>query len=374
MKVLKMLIILFGFILLNIYLFVRGWQAFPSHVWLHIIYTVSFIFASMAMFVSVFLGNRLPLWVSRILDLVGGYWIILFIFLVVAVLIGDIARMANHFFGIYPEWVRMHYDQVKIYYLIVVAFVVVSISMIGYYNFINPRITKLTVDIEKPNLNNDSFKVIVASDIHLGHLIRKGRLEKWVALINKQKPDLILIAGDVFDHNLKAVFAQNMDQTLASLSAPFGVYAIPGNHDYYAGIEEVVQYLQRSGIHVLRDSVVTIDQKIILIGRDDLSNKNRKPLKSIVQGLNRNLPWILMDHQPSAFNESIDNRVDIHFSGHTHNGQFFPVSWMVSKIYPLAYGYKKMGSTHFYVSSGLGLWGAAIRLGTHSEIVQITIR
>jgi uncharacterized protein len=374
MKVLKMLIILIGFILLNIYLFVRGWQVFPSHTWLHIIYSVFFVFASTAFFMSVFLGNRLPLWMSRILDLIGGYWMILFIFFIVAVLIGDISRVANHFFGIYPDWVRTHYDQVKIYYLIVIAFFAVSISFIGYYNFNNPRITHITLDIDKPKQNNSDIKVIVVSDIHLGHLIRKGRLEKWVALINKQKPELILIAGDVFDHNLKAVYAQNMDQTLSKLSAPYGVYAIPGNHDYFAGIEDAVQYLQNAGIHVLRDSVVTVDQKLVLIGRDDLTNRNRKPLKSIVQGVSRNLPWIVLDHQPSAFNESIDNKVDIHFSGHTHNGQFFPVSWVVSKIYPLAYGYKKMDNTHFYVSSGLGLWGAAIRLGTHSEIVQITIR
>ncbi len=369
-----MLFFLAGFIILNVYLFVRGWQALPQQSLIHSIYTIAFVFAATAVFISVLLGNRLPLGVSRIFDLVGGYWIILFLFLVAAALIGDLFRIAHHFLDIYPDWVKMHYDQVKIYYMALVFLMVMIISGIGYWRFSNPQVTRLTFELDKAQLNHGGLKVVVASDIHLGHLIRKGQLEKWVTLINNQKPDIILFAGDVFDHNLKAVQAQQLDITLAKLNARYGVYAIPGNHDYYAGIDGAIQYLRNSGIHVLRDSAVTVDDKIVLIGRDDLTNRNGRPLKTLTQGLNRNLPWILLDHQPSRFNESIENKVDIHVSGHTHQGQFFPVSWVVSKIYPLAYGYKKISGTHFYVSSGLGLWGAAIRLGTNSEIVQITIR
>lgn len=374
MKVLNMLFFLAGFVILNVYLFVRGGQALSQQALIHSFYTIAFVFVSTAVFISVFLGNRLPLGVSRIFDLVGGYWIILFVFLVAAAFIGDLSRIANHFFGIYPDWVKVHYEQVKIYYLALVFFIVMVISGIGYWRFSNPQVTRLTFELEKAHLNHGGLKVVVASDIHLGHLIRKGRLEKWVTLINNQKPDIILFAGDVFDHNLKAVQAQKLDVTLAKLKATYGVYAIPGNHDYYAGIDGAIQYLRNSGIHVLRDSAVTVDDKIVLIGRDDLTNRNRRSLKILTQGLNRNLPWFLLDHQPLGFAESIENNVDIHVSGHTHQGQFFPVSWIVSKIYPLAYGYKKISGTHFYVSSGLGLWGAMIRLGTNSEIVQITIR
>lgn len=369
-----MLFFLAGFILLNVYLFVRGWQALPQQTLIHSIYTIVFVFVSTAVFISVFLGNRLPLGMSRIFDLVGGYWIILFLFLVVAALLGDVFRIVNHYFNVYPDWVKMHYDQLKLYYLALVFLAVIIISGIGYSRFNNPQVTKLTFELEKAQLNHGGLRVIVASDIHLGHLIRKGRMEKWVTLINNQKPDIILFAGDVFDHNMKAVYAQDLYATLARLSATYGVYAIPGNHDYYAGIDGAIQYLKKSGIHVLRDSTITLDDKIVLIGRDDLTNRNRRSLKALTQGLDRNLPWFLLDHQPLGFAESIENKVDIHVSGHTHQGQFFPVSWIVSKIYPLAYGYREISGTHFYVSSGLGLWGAAIRLGTNSEIVQITIR
>jgi predicted MPP superfamily phosphohydrolase len=124
----------------------------------------------------------------------------------------------------------------------------------------------------------------------------------------------------------------------------------------------------------LRDQAVIIDDKFLLIGRDDITNKNRKPLKSLVEGFNPEMPRIVLDHQPHNLSESYDNHVDLHISGHTHNGQIFPFNRIVAKIYELGYGYKKTGNTHYYVSSGLGLWGAPLRIGTRSEIVSIILK
>jgi predicted MPP superfamily phosphohydrolase len=202
-------------------------------------------------------------------------------------------------------------------------------------------------------------------------VIRKGRLTKWVELINSHRPDLVLLAGDIFDHNIRAVEAQQMDSELLKLKATYGVYAVPGNHDYYAGIDQVLAYLKRSGIRVLRDSAVIIDNRLAIYGRDDQTNRNRKSLQELLSTLETDLPRVVLDHQPGSINESVTHRIDLHISGHTHNGQIFPINRIVSRIYDLPYGYKKSGQTHLYVSSGLGLWGAPIRLGTQSEIVKI---
>jgi predicted MPP superfamily phosphohydrolase len=92
-----------------------------------------------------------------------------------------------------------------------------------------------------------------------------------------------------------------------------------------------------------------------------------------VAGVDGELPTLLMDHQPANLAEAVENNIDVQISGHTHNGQIYPVSRIVAKMYELAYGYRKKGKTHFYVSSGLGLWGAPIRLGTQSEIVKMKL-
>jgi uncharacterized protein len=374
MTLLRMLFVFIVFIALNFYLFLRGWQALPPRTDLHIVYSILYLFASSAVFIAVFAGSKLPVWMSRVFEVVGGYWILLFIFMFSAALLADIFRILNHYFAIYPSWVITHYPQTKILYLGFVLFLLVCISVIGYIRFINPKITEVPIALDRNNHMEEEFNIIAISDIHLGNVIRKDRLAAWVKLINRQDADIIMIAGDMFDHNMNTVESQQMDIELSRLSAKYGVYAIPGNHDYYAGIDKAMQYMKKSGIRVLRDQAVTIDNRIVVIGRDDLTNRKRKSLSLLMTSVNGKLPRIVLDHQPLSFTESRENGVDLHISGHTHNGQIFPFSRIVSKMYELGYGYRKIGNTHFYVSSGLGLWGAPIRLGTQSEIVKFILK
>jgi predicted MPP superfamily phosphohydrolase len=374
MTVVRMLFLFLTFILLNVYLFIRGWQALPDKAALHLLYSVIFGFVSSSVFFAIFLGNYLPLWLSHLLERVGGYWIMLFIFILLGTFLADVLRILHHFFGIFPEWVVNQYAQAKLYYLFGLIVLLITISIIGFFRYANPRISEISIIPNHGTQVDQSITIVAVSDIHLGNLIRKRRFSVWVDLINRQKADVILIVGDIFDHNMKTVENQNLDAELGKLNAKYGVYAIPGNHDYYAGIDNALAYLKKSGIHVLRDQSVIIDNKMMIIGRDDLTNRNRKPLDSLLYGKQTNLPRIVMDHQPLSFKESIEGNIDLHLSGHTHNGQIFPVSWVVSKIYELGYGYRQSGNTHFYVSSGLGLWGAPIRLGTRSEIVKIVLK
>ncbi len=374
MKLFRMLIVLLVFAALNIYLFMRGWQALPAHTTVRIIYPVLFILASTAVFVAVLLGGKLPLWLSRIFDVIGGYWMILFVFMVTAALLADLLRLVHHYHPFFPDWVTADYARAKLYYFVAVMAVLVIISVIGYLRFDNPRIKELNVNIVKENAAADSFTIVAASDIHLGNLIRRNRLAGWVDIINRQKPDFIVLAGDLFDHNMKAVESQDMRKELLRLDAKYGVYAVPGNHDYYAGIAHAMKYMESSGIVVLRDQALTVGHKLVIVGRDDLTNQKRKSLETIMTGVNHRLPIVVVDHQPLNIAESVENQADIHISGHTHNGQIFPIKWVVSRMYELAYGYASMDNTHVYVSSGLGLWGAPLRLGSNSEIVKMNVQ
>ena len=374
MNLVRFLIILSVFIALNGYLFIRGWQALPDRVLIHMIYSFVFLVASLSVFLAIFLGNKLPAWLTLIFEQAGGYYMILFIFMLAGAILGDLLRIANHYFSIFPDWITSNYSQAKLWYFIIVLVSLILISFIGYIRFSNPVITKMDLETRNNADQQDELTVVAVSDIHLGNVVRKGRLVKWVDLINAQKPDLILLAGDIIDHSYQAVVSQGMDRELLRLKATYGVYAVPGNHDYYAGIDRALDFMKKSGIHVLRDTAITIDNRVVIIGRDDLTNRNRKALKDILNGMNTTLPKIVLDHQPLSLKESMENQVDFHLSGHTHNGQIFPLNKIVSKIYELGYGYKQSGKTHLYVSSGLGLWGAPIRLGTNSEIVKIQLK
>lgn len=374
MNILRMIILAVLFLVLNVYLFIRGWQAMPDKTLVHIIYTTLFLTASTSMFIAVMAGNRLPLWLTCVFDIVGGYWMILFVFLFTSVLVADLLRLTNHFFNFFPQWVTDNWGQTKLIYLVSVFAFLTLISLIGFAIFASPRVRQLDITTEKSTFGGDSMTIVAASDIHLGNLIRRDRLTKWVDLINAQKPDLILLAGDVFDHNMRAVEAQEMYMELSRLDARFGVFAVPGNHDYYAGIDKAVAYLKKSGINVLRDEIVIIDSSLVIIGRDDMTNKKRKPLVSLMNGADTSLPVIVLDHQPASLNESAENNIDLHISGHTHNGQIFPYNRIVSRVYEVGYGYKKKGNTHVYVTSGLGLWGAPLRFGSRSEIVKVKLQ
>jgi uncharacterized protein len=373
MNIVRIIPIFLIFISINVYLFIRGWQALPDRTTVHIVYTAVFMLAASGIFIGLFLGGKLPVWLSYTCELVGGYWLILFVYFLFAAVLGDALRLADHFFHIFPGWITSHYAGAKLGYLVSVLLILGVMSVIGYVRFSNPRTVRFDLPMRDGHSKSGDIKLLVASDIHLGNLIRKNRLADWVKRINSEKPDIILLDGDIFDHNMHAVESQKMNEELIRLKAPYGVYAVPGNHDYYAGIDKAVQYMKRSGIHVLRDQTVKVDDRIVIIGRDDLTNRHRKPLDSLVAGLNSGLVRIVLDHQPAALGESVANDIDLHISGHTHDGQVFPFNYIVTKIFELGYGYRKTGKTHFYVSSGLGLWGAPMRIGTQSEIVCIRL-
>jgi predicted MPP superfamily phosphohydrolase len=356
---------------INFYIYVRGRQALPKDTLIQLIYSIIFIFSAAAFFISFSLEGKISPTITAICENVGGFWFISLLYFLVVVLLADILRLSNYFFGIFPEVVKANYAQAKLIYFGAVMALLVLLSIIGYAKFSNPKTVNLNIAVNKNGTNN--LSIVAVSDVHLGDMIRKKRLIKYVELINKQNPDLILIAGDLFDRNLHTIENQNMQPELQKLKAKYGVYAVLGNHEYFGNVQKAAEIIKESGITLLKDTAVNIDNKLTIVGRDDHMNKNRKSLKNILANANTGLPVLVLDHQPVNLGEAVENNVDIQISGHTHNGQIFPINKIVAKIYQLAHGYKKIKNTHFYVSSGLGLWGAPIRLGTQSEIIKIQL-
>jgi predicted MPP superfamily phosphohydrolase len=367
------LIIFTIFASINFYLFTRGRQALPKNSLVQWVYAILFLLCSLSFFIVVLFENRMPLLFSTFFENIGSFWMILFFYILVSVLFADLLRLADYLFHIFPNGINNNYQQVKLAYFGTVMLFLIVFSIIGYVRFNKTQTVNLKFDFSKNRSNPGSISIVAISDVHLGNVIRNRRLEKYVALINSQNPDVIVIVGDLFDRNMHTVKARGMDVVLRKLKAKYGVYAVLGNHDYFSNVESSIEYMAQSGIQLLRDSAITIDNKIVLVGRDDHSNHHRKPIKTLLTGIDTNLPTILLDHQPVNLAEAVENNIDLQLSGHTHKGQVYPFSLVVKKIFELDYGYLKKGNTNFYVTSGLGLWGAPLRIGSQSEIVKIQI-
>jgi len=170
---------------------------------------------------------------------------------------------------------------------------------------------------------------------------------------------------------------EKMWEEFAQIKAPLGVYACLGNHEYLSGIQTSMNFLRKTNIRLLVDSVARIDNSFWLIGRDDLKgmrNHRRKPLSGLITETNINQPLFLLDHEPIHLEDAKQNNIDLQFSGHTHLGQIWPVSFVVKMMYDVAYGHAMKGNTQYYITSGIGLWGPPLRIGSNSEIVVFNIR
>ncbi len=252
--------------------------------------------------------------------------------------------------------------------LAVIVVLLTGVFTYGYFNYMDKR--RHTVDLPTAKDVGGGVKIVMASDLHLGYHNPRKELARWVDMINAERPALVLLGGDVVDGSLRPIVAEDMAAELRRVEAP--VLACPGNHEYYAGFEGSADFYRDAGITLLRDSAVTVGG-IAVVGRDDRSNPHRKSLGALMRGVDKSKYVILLDHQPYHLEQAERAGVDFQFSGHTHHGQLWPISWITEAVYEDAYGPWRRGSTRYYVSSGLGQWGAKFRIGTCSEYVVATV-
>jgi predicted MPP superfamily phosphohydrolase len=244
----------------------------------------------------------------------------------------------------------------------------------GYVNYLNKKKVELNLEIDKIRQTDKSIKMVAISDLHLGYGISTKEFSKWVKLINKEEPDVLLIAGDVIDNSVKPLFEKNYAEIFSEIKTKYGIFMIPGNHEYIAGINKSIEFLTKAGIIVLKDSVTLVNNEFYIVGRDDRSNPQRKSLSEITDSLDKSKPIIVLDHQPFNLDEIAKNNIDLQISGHTHAGQIFPITLITKAMYELSYGYMKKENSHIYVTSGIGLWGGKFRIGSRSELVIIDIK
>ena len=238
----------------------------------------------------------------------------------------------------------------------------------GYFHYKHKYREDIRLTTEKSMAK--PIKLVMMSDLHLGYHNRREELRRWVDMMNEEHADAILIAGDIIDMSIRPLKEEKMYEEFKRLNAP--VYACLGNHEYYSGEPDAQKFYEQAGIHLLRDSCAVVDD-LCVIGRDDRTNQHRKTLADIMKQADRSKFTILLDHQPYHLEQAERQKIDFQFSGHTHHGQVWPISWITENIYECAFGAHQRGSTRYYVSSGIGIWGGKFRIGTRSEYIVATI-
>ena len=300
--------------------------------------------------------------VAQVLYEVGTSSIFIMLYLVIIFLVLDLGRLVH----LVPRSLLFNNWQMALG-IFVLVFAVFLYGNIHYYNKV-----RVPLELTSKKLTRD-YRVVMVSDLHLGYHNTRKELSRWVDMINAEKPDFILIAGDLIDGSIRPLKEEHMEEEFHRLEAP--VYACLGNHEHFGGDANARQFYQDAGIHLLIDEAAVIDSAIVIIGRDDRSNfRHRKCLDSLMSTVNSHLYSIVLDHQPYDLEHAEKAGVDFQLSGHTHRGQVWPISWITDAIYECSWGSYQRGDTQYYVSSGLGLWGGKFRIGTQSEYIVANIR
>ena len=358
-----MLFILFPVLLLGVLTFV-GW-----HVWavLPLPHWAKWVAVALGVgcFALLFVGftplmNRLPLNVASAVYNIGNKTLIILFYLMMAFLLLDLGRWVH----LVPR--SLLHDScgttVGMTMLMAVIFVAAGI----HYR----HKERVAIDLDSGGRLERPMTLVMASDLHIGYHNRRADLARWVDLINAEKPDMVLIAGDIIDYSFRPVMEEEMAAEFRRIEAP--VYACLGNHEYIAGKPEAEQFYREAGIRLLIDSAITVGN-ITIIGRDDYSNRlRRKRLQDY--DIRPSDYTIVLDHQPYQLEEAEQSGIDFQLSGHTHRGQVWPLTWVTDLLYECSWGRHSRGTTQYYVSSGMGIWGAKYRIGSQSEYIVAKVK
>jgi predicted MPP superfamily phosphohydrolase len=355
------IIIFLSYILGNVYVFVRGIHALGQiTVFFKTLLAIIYFICSLLPFAFFFLRNAkyVPFSVGHFIYQFGTSWLVFVLYMVIFLAATDLFRLFNRNFSCG--------------FIVSFSFTI-CLFIYGYIN--NKRIDKQTFDI---NINKSpngarSLKIVAISDWHLGLGSSKTDINSVISKINREKPDIILIAGDLIDNSVPMLNFQQTDKDLNRLKASEGIFMVPGNHEYISGMEACKRFIRKTKIELLMDSLITLPCGLQIIGRDDRSNHKRMSAVDWKNIIDRNKPTIILDHQPIHLKDAQTVGADIQISGHTHHGQIIPLSWLTDYMFDIGYGFAKRNGTNYYVSSGVSLWGPPFRIGTNNEIVVFNI-
>ncbi len=326
-----------------------------------------------ALLVLGFARSMLPVsdGVKNFLRLAGSYWMGIFVYLLLFFLLADVAVLLLGRLLPLPQTAR---------FLATSAALLLTLCTVTY-GFVHAKtFTHVSYDIALEQGPEEGLRMVLVSDLHLGAVGSEERLTVMVREINALSPDVICIAGDLFDNDFDAIRDPAAAKAqLSALSATYGVYACWGNHDAGATFPQMEDFLRDCGITLLQEEVTVVGGMIQLAGRADGfpiggSDRPRGDWAQVAQQAREELPLVVLDHNPASIRE-YGAETDLILSGHTHKGQLFPAGLVTRQLFTVDHGWyqQDVDSPQVVVTSGAGTWGMPMRVGTDCEIVTLEL-
>ena len=354
-------------------------------------------FSWLMFLLTIFIGLAFILpednFLRRPLFKIGAYWLGISLYLILYVALIDLLRW------IYSKVFKDKYND---FYArtICALLIIVLTGVTSIYGIINAKIVRTTeyeITINKDGGNFKEMTIAMFGDPQFGYNIGEYHLKQAVDIINKNDVDIVCVVGDIFDNQYSAI--KNPDKLIDlfnQIKSKYGMYAVLGNHDVEEPIlcgftfndddienklasKEMLDFIRKSGMVLLYDENVIINDSVNLYGRADqerpnLGNITRKESGDIFKEVDTTKPLFVLDHEPREYDELEKAGVDLMMAGHTHDGQLWPTKIATDIIWENAYGLWVKNAFHAITTSGLGLFGPNMRVGTIAEVCIIHVK
>lgn len=276
----------------------------------------------------------------------------------------------------------------------VVVACAVATCLYGIFNARNIKVNEYSVTVNKSCGSDKHLKAVLVADLHMGYAIGVDHITNMVEKINQQNADIVIIAGDIFDNSYDGMDdPEGIKAQLKSIKSKYGVYAVYGNHDIDEKIlmgftfdwggkqlhsEKMTNFMKDCNIKLINDESVLINDEFYLVGRRDTDKPGtedgtRAEISELTKDLDKTKPIFVLSHEPDELQKTADAGADIDFSGHTHDGQLFPGNLTIGLFWENPCGMIKKDNMYSIVTSGVGVYGTFMRVGTDAEICSVDI-
>ncbi|HLA50003.1 MAG TPA: metallophosphoesterase [Thermodesulfovibrionia bacterium] len=366
--------LLYGAMHLYVFLKARAAFAFGTGISIYIIlFMLIMVLAPLIVRLSEKHGFE---FLARLMSYAGYIWLgLLFLFFCVSIIL-DIYRLSIYLGGaLFQKNLSAVIPSARFSFFLPLLFSI-CIAIYGYFEATDISLDKVTIKTSKIPKEIGRLKIVQISDVHLGLIVREERLKKILQTVKMAEPDILVSTGDLVDGQINGM--GGLAELLQGINPRYGKFAITGNHEFYAGLSQAMDFTEKAGFRILRGEGLTVEGLVNIAGVDDPAGNTNELYKGIsekelLSGLPREKFTLLLKHRPLIDKNAL-GLFDLQLSGHTHKGQIFPFSLITWMYYPVDSGCLKLvDNCYMYVSRGAGTWGPPIRFLSPPEVTVVEL-
>lgn len=330
--------------------------------------------------------------VAIVIRRISTYWIGIMLYSLLYVVLFDLLRLIAKHTKLKNTLLFSRGSVISIGSVVVAC--AVATCLYGIFNARNIKVNEYSVTVNKSCGSDKHLKAVLVADLHMGYAIGVDHITNMVEKINQQDADIVIIAGDIFDNSYDGMDdPEGIKAQLKSIKSKYGVYAVYGNHDIDEKIlmgftfdwggkqlhnEKMTNFMKECNIKLINDESVLINDEFYLVGRRDTDKPGtedgtRAEISELTKDLDKTKPIFVLSHEPDELQKTADAGADINFSGHTHDGQLFPGNLTIGLFWENPCGMIKKDNMYSIVTSGVGVYGTFMRVGTDAEICSVDI-